>query len=440
MITIEPAPPFQSSFDKVIKKLPELLLREDVANIINQVSEEYYYWDKVKYLKLPQNVNAEDIWVITKIRRRNTPFQVQFGKYKFVWNLPSSLQQNLHQFDLNIGGTLESRSLIKPEDKHRYLVSSLMEEAIASSQIEGAVTTRKQAKDLLRKDKSPKNLSEQMIVNNYKTIQQIVDIKNEDLTVEKLLLIHQSISKNTLKAGEEGVFRASDDIKVVDAIEGEVVFHPPPYVEIKDLVDDLIDFFNSDDQEKFIHPIVKGIIIHFMIGYIHPFSDGNGRTARALFYWYLLKNGYWLTEYLSISRLILRSKTQYARAYLYTETDENDLTYFIKYNLRTMKLSYEALREYIQRKLSAKRQISTFLAIGGLNERQAQIIKWIYEEPDLFLTVKEVQTRLAISNQTARTDLQKLANSGYLKILSLNKKTEAFTKGDHFDQKITKRI
>ncbi|MBW8333018.1 MAG: Fic family protein [Prolixibacteraceae bacterium] len=119
-------------------------------------------------------------------------------------------------------------------------------------------------------------------------------------------------------------------------------------------MNELFNFFNNTDAEQFIHPIVKGCIIHFMIGYIHPFVDGNGRTARALFYWYLLKNGYWLTEYLSISRLIIKSKTQYAQAFIYSEIDGNDLTYFIQYKIKIMQLAYDSLKEYIQKKKKRK--------------------------------------------------------------------------------------
>ena len=58
-----------------------------------------------------------------------------------------------------------------------------------------------------------------------------------------------------------------------------------------------------------------------MLAFIHPFVDGNGRTARSLVYWYMMKKGYWLTEYLSISRIIYRNKAQYEKAFLYTEAD-----------------------------------------------------------------------------------------------------------------------
>jgi Fic family protein len=199
-------------------------------------------------------------------------------------------------------------------------------------------------------------------------------------------------------------------------------------------------FFNKDKNRQFIHPIVKGCIVHFMIGFIHPFADGNGRTARALFYWYLLKNGYWLTEYLSISRLIVKSKAQYARAYQYTELDENDLTYFIIYKIKTMQLAFEGLIEYIQLKTKEKRKTLNFQKIKGINSRQAQILKWLFEEPDLMFSVKEIETRLTTSNQTARTDLTELVKRGYLEIIEMNNKTKGFCRGSNFEIVLSKEL
>ena len=274
-----------------------------------------------------------------------------------------------------------------------------------------------------------------MILNNYVTIQKILEIKDEDITQERLLEIHKLVSSSTLdETTDEGSFRKTNEVKVVEVLDGEVVHTPPDFTELDSLIDELCFFFNNDSKGPFIHPIIKGCIIHFMIGFIHPFADGNGRTARALFYWYLLKKGYWLTEYMSISRLILKSKEQYARAYLYTETDDNDLSYFINYKLRTMRLAFDSLREYIQRKLDEKKQVTEFIKLKGINERQALILKWIYEEDSLILTVKEMETRLAVSNQTARADLQGLVDAGYLESLHINKKTLAFTKTDHFEK------
>ncbi|MBH2004645.1 MAG: Fic family protein [Sphingobacteriia bacterium] len=423
------------------ERILELAVDDAINKIVNQVNDSYYYWDKVKYIKLPESIKPEEVWLIAKLRRRATPFRIDFGKFNFSWVLNGKTQELLHLFDLNIGGSLESRSIIPKDEKNRYLISSIMEEAIASSQIEGAVTTRKHAKEMLRRNTNPRNKSEQMILNNYLTIQRILELKDEDLTEERLLEIHRLVSRSTLDhKDEEGSFRDNNDIKVVDATDGEVVHYPPDHNEIKNLIKELCVFFNSDNKDLFIHPIIKGCIIHFMIGFIHPFSDGNGRTARALFYWYLLKKGYWLTEYLSISRLILRSKDQYAKAYQYTETDDNDLTYFIMYKLRTMKLAYESLREYIQRKIEEKHKVSEFIKLENVNERQALILKWFYEEPSLLLTVKEVETRFAVSNQTARTDLLSLVELKYIDMIQLNKKAVAFKAAKNFEVVLKEKL
>ncbi len=416
------------------ERIFKLIQNAEVNRLVNDVNEKYYYWDKVKYLKLPDGVQSEDIWAIAKIRRINSPYKYQIGRYNFFWFLNVKTQELLHLFDLNIGGSLEAKSLIPSDDKNRYLISSIMEEAIASSQIEGAITTRKKAKEMLRKNITPRNKSEQMIVNNYLSIQKIVEWKHDDLTIERLLALHKAVSKKTLeKVIDEGAFREDNDVRVVDVINGDIVHYPPDYSEINNLTQELCNFFNEDTPGVFIHPIIKACIIHFMVGFIHPFADGNGRTARALFYWYLLKKGYWLTEYLSVSKMILKSKEQYAKAYIYTETDDNDLTYFINYQLRTMKLAFESLREYIQHKIEEKKRITDFIRLGNINERQALILKWIYEEPALALSVKEIETRLSVSNQTARTDLQALVDLGYLEVIAIDKKTKTFVKSAKFD-------
>lgn len=434
MKQIEKAPDTANYFNDNPGRLEELLNSKELEAALYKVNEEYLYWDKVKYLTHYAGIEPIDIWAATKLRRKSSSYKVQFGKYAFFWNQNKSVQKYLHQFDLNIGGSLESGSPIRKDEKSRYLLSSIMEEAIASSQIEGAVTTRKAAKDMLRKNRTPRDTSEQMILNNFITIQKVVSLKDEDLTIERLLELHRTMTSHTLgNHADEGAFRTRDDIHVVDAIDGEIVHRPPSHTELPQLMDELIAFFNTNEDVNFIHPVIKGIIVHFMIGFIHPFSDGNGRTARTLFYLYLLKKGYWLTEYLSISRLILRSKTQYAKAFQYTEIDDNDLTYFITYKLRTMELAFDALREYLQRKIQEKKQLADLIAIGGINDRQALILKWFNEEGELYLTVKETEQRLGVSNQTARTDLLKLAERNLLKILPLNKKTEAFIKGDEFD-------
>jgi Fic family protein len=229
------------------------------------------------------------------------------------------------------------------------------------------------------------------------------------------------ITRGTLEdPAYEGAFRENDDIRVVDS-SGAVLHVPPPHEEIEGLVDELCAFANGEEEE-FIHPVVKGIVLHFLMGYIHPFNDGNGRCARTLFYWYVLKQDYWLFEYMAISRAIRESRGQYKRAYLYTETDENDLTYFIRNNLDVIEKTIEEVRAYI--KEQQEKQIEALHLIehaGDLNLRQVEILKMLMRRPERPMTIKEVMEVFGVAYGTARSDLLRLAGAGYVEKRTMGK-------------------
>jgi Fic family protein len=427
---IEPIPVLSSK--EFASAAVKLGTRSDVNDLVSKINDKYEYWSDVKYKPLPQGVSANELWARVKLSRAFAKM-LTFGDYKFKLFITDAMQRFCHQFDMNLGGYMGTQSFIPDEDKNRYLVSSNMEEAIASSQIEGAATTRKVAKEMLRKSTPPRNRSEQMILNNYHTIRYILENKKERFTVEQLLKIHRLMTEKTLDDPEDaGRFRTDNEVVVANGITGEVVHTPPPHYKIASLMDSVCEFFNNDDENNFIHPIIKGIIIHFLIGFIHPFVDGNGRTARAVFYWYLLSRRYWLTEYLSISSRISQSKNQYERAYLYTENDDNDLGYFIAYNLRVMERSYNELRNYIQRKIKERNQLADYLRLGDLNERQAQIIKWLNDDPTLSFTVRELQNRFGVVHQTVREDVKMLVDRGFLDVVAVNKVKRTYTIGPSF--------
>ena len=408
-----------------------------LADLIHDIDEEYLYWDKAKY-KVPQHlkdiIDAEGLWRAVKASRQLRQRILTISSERFYFTQTDSLYNRLHEFDLHLGGSLGGRETITDADKHRYLIGSIMEESIASSQIEGAVTSRVAAKDMLRKNRPPRNNSERMIVNNYLTIQHIVANRTRSLTPDLLLETHRLMTADTMdKPEESGQFRTHNDIYVVDAIDGEIVHTPPDFGTLTRFVEDLCRFFNDEEPTYFLHPVVKASIIHFLIGYFHPFTDGNGRTARALLYWYLLRKGYWLTEYLSISRVIMQSRSQYYKAYQYAEADSNDVSYFVQYQVKAMKQAYDELKRYIDRKISEKKQVVNWQIEGHLSARQAQIVTWVHADSTRIVSVKEVETLLGISNQTARTDLQQLVQKGYLREVLINRKEKQFTRGPRFN-------
>lgn len=410
---------------------------DKVQEVVNKVNETFEYWDTIKYKRCPEGCTPQQLWTYVKAARVKSMMSV-WGKYGITLTLTNQMQRVCHEIDMNWGGSWGTDSIIGDENKEQYLVGSLMEEAIYSSQMEGAATTRKVAKEMLRKKMTPKDKSQQMIANNYQTIQFIVSHKDALLTPELLLQIHQLMTEHTMQNPQEaGCFRSNNDVVVENGITHETVHIPPTYEEIPNFVEDLCRFFNEQDAPQFIHPIIRGIIIHFMVAYVHPFADGNGRTARALFYWYMLKQGYWLTEYLSISRVIAKSKKSYEKAFLYTEADGMDMGYFVAYNMRVLQQSFKQLQDYIKRKQEEKRAANSFLRIGNINARQAQIIKMFADDSNLVVTIADLQAKFLVSPTTAKADVVGLMNMGLLSEISFNKVKKGYIKGEQFDE-ITK--
>lgn len=352
-------------------------------------------------------------------RYEEIPFSAK--KLKYV-NLPV-ISKFLHRIDKFLAGNLGIQNS-RLGLQERYIISSLMEEAIASSMIEGAATTRTAAKMMLRQRLKPKDKNEQMVLNGYETMRMIVKRRAEKLTPEFLLDIQANITKGTLKDPQDvGRFRHNNEVVVGDNLNAGLIYHiPPDHKKIRKMIDSLCEFAN-DDGEDFLHPIIKGITLHFLLGYIHPFNDGNGRTARSVFYWYVLSRGYWLFEYMAVSRRILRSKKDYALAYLFTEYDEFDLTYFIKYNLEAINDSLNDLLEYIERKQKEQEDARKIIEnIRELNFRQASILEDMIKNPDKTFTISEISETYNVVYQTARTDLLALAKLGYADMYKVSKK------------------
>jgi len=423
-----------------LEDITNYLKNETSSKLIREFNEKYLYWTELKYKNIPEQFDPELLWAAAKMNRNLTARMIKISDipgFEFTYNLTPYIQQKLHEFDLNLGGRLEGKDIVPESDKNQYLISSIMEEAIASSQLEGAVTTRKDAKVMLRQERKPQNRSEQMILNNYITIKKLAHLKNKELTPQLVLDIHASITKDTLDdPRQEGRFRNTNDIVVSDKTTGNVIYQPPDFRQIEKIMDGFCVFANEADEDTFIHPVIRATILHFLIGYIHPFVDGNGRTARAIFYWYLLSKGYWLIEYMSISRMIIRSPVQYSRAYLFTELDDNDLTYFIKYQVKTAESAFDSLKEYISRKIEEKNQLYDFKMIKGVNDRQAYILKLLSDDPKLTFTIKEVQNRFNTVYQTARTDILSLEELGLIEKTTSGKKKLVYYRSGMFDERV----
>jgi Fic family protein len=395
------------------------LLNPRAEALIRAANNRYLHWDKFRFREMPKGVTARQAWAgiaMTRMAQRQS-IPVTFGRDRHLWYwIPPQHHEWISLIDQRAGGAIASRQECLPEDSERYLFNSLMEEAIASSQLEGANTTREVAKEMLRTSRQPRDRAEQMIANNYQAILEIRELKEERLTPELLCHLHEILTEKTLdKPDAAGRFRREDEqIFVADAITGDPVYTPPSASALGDRIKEICDFANSKSS-SFIHPVLKAIALHFALGLVHPFVDGNGRTARAVFYWYMLKNRYWLFEFLPISRIINAAPVQYGRAYLYTETDGGDLTYFNHYHLHVVIRAIDELHVYLveQQKLLCEAE-ALLAAHPELNLRQRLLIQNALRHRDHAYTVREHEGKYRITYNTARSDLLGLTEAGLL--------------------------
>src|SRR5690348_10274709 len=145
----------------------------------------YLHWDKLRYHKV-EGYTAEEMWSAAKIQRMGTLKPVPLRDTKgnpFKFSVPELVAELLHEIDMGAGATIGvPEPITNPQTKKQYLIRSLMEEAITSSQLEGAATTRDVAKEMIRSGRKPRDIGEQMIFNNYLTMQRIAKLKDEPLS------------------------------------------------------------------------------------------------------------------------------------------------------------------------------------------------------------------------------------------------------------------
>ena len=280
---------------------------------------------------------------------------------------------------------------------------------------------------MLRQKRKPRDKSETMILNNYHAMEYIKDISNESLTPELIYELHRILSNNTMDDPDTvGKLRVSDEIYVGDGRDATIIHVPPKAKELQKRIESICNFANTAHSAEFLHPVIRAIILHFLLAYDHPFEDGNGRTARALFYWSMLKQGYWTMEFISISRILKSAPAKYTRAYLHTETDDNDVTYFIIHQLDVINRAIKDLLTYLENKAKEIKTVEQIVRKSQrlnklLNYRQIALINRALKNPDAIFYVESHRGAHNVTYDTARTDLLKLVKMGVLNKIKIGK-------------------
>jgi Fic family protein len=430
---------------KLLASIPQSRLREALRHHVGPTpGGKYLHYEELKHRQPPKGLTLDTWWACIKLARaqarRDLPLKDAAGR-RFGYVLVDPIHEMLHKIDQMGAGRIGlPEEATNADSRDRYLVNSLIEEAITSSQMEGASTTRAVAADMIRSGRKPADRSEKMILNNYLAIEQVRAMVGRPLEPAQVLTLHETLTRETLEnEGAAGRLQALDEerVAVVDNRSNRTLYTPPPAAQLPERLSLMCDFANgAHDKDQFIHPAIRAILLHFWLAHDHPFVDGNGRTARALFYWSMLSSGYWLFEYVSISTIIKRSFAQYARAYQFSESDENDATYFIIFHLQAILKAIRELEDYLQRKIEQVRHLESQLRVrSGLNHRQLALLSHAMRHPRAEYTIQSHKRSHRVAYATARADLSQLSELGYLvETWRANKK--AYLVAEDLDERI----
>lgn len=400
---------------------PEILRKLlDVGTV--DAKGRYLHWEEVRRRISPEGLTVEQWWACMWINRRAgavlLPLVDTTGR-PFRFSNVGPIQAAAHRIDLLLGDHILIDQRRAGEGLGGHHVASLIEEAITSSQLEGAATTRPVAKEMLRTGRRPRDHGERMILNNYLAMQEAMEMAEADLplTTEGICSLHRILTRRTLNdERDSGRPQGPDDERVAVYWDGSLLLHTPPAaVELPERLKSLCRFANGEwtpPDGTFMHPLVKAIILHFWLAYDHPFADGNGRTARALFYWMVLRSKYGLAPYTSISTILRKAPAKYARSFLRVHTDDNDLTYFVVHQLNVLERAIKALNDYIERKQAEMADLHRILSgFPQLNHRQKDAIAQAVRNPQPVAIAAHARYH-QVAHQTARTDLLGLEGLG----------------------------
>jgi Fic family protein len=419
--------PLQASinpFIEIAKTQPELLpAYMDLHSPVDKKGRYLPFEELCR--RFPKALDAQLAWSVVRDARRSqltqlAPFNQYLSSFDYFVS-PAIQQANLLIEQHTSLSSVEwmAQQLGEGEGFKQVLESLVKDEAISSSQLEGAATTTRVARDFLLNERQPESLSEKMILGNFRLMQAAWSEKDKPLSLALIKQLHHiGMSDIDDEKYQPGQLRTTDDVVVVDA-SGEVVHTPPLAKELEQRLEFVVSWLNDMEPSSSASAFVIASALHFAIGFEHPFHDGNGRLARALFYWVMFKQGYHAFRYISISALLNEAPVQYGKSYIHTETDEMDMTYFIGYQ---SKIVIRAVEKFLQDFSALDNKYRNFKAVlasskyyAQANENQRTVIILVHNIGIKKVTANWVQLMMGCSYNTAVSIINGLVKLGIFK-------------------------
>lgn len=325
----------------------------------------------------------------------------------------------------NIGAIEASKEVIEsaplvPTFQKQFQTDAVIKTVHHGTHIEGNDLTLLQTKKILEGQEvygRPRDIQEVINYRNVITLLDELAFKRGGYESDMLKEIHKLTVEKIVSAEKVGVFRSSQ-VVIKDEVTGEVVFSPPPFVEVPYLLDDFFAWLNSSEALE-IHPILKAGITHYILVAIHPFVEGNGRVSRAFATLILIRDGYDIKKFFSLEEHFDSDPASYYEAFSNVDKQSKnigarDLTAWLEYFTQAVASELSQIKEKVK-KLSIDTRLKVKMGEQvSLSERQVRLFEYLSDQGSAgMLDLKKVLPM--ISDDTILRDVRDLLEKGIIK-------------------------
>jgi Fic family protein len=382
---------------------------------LKYTQERYLSADEIKY-RIQQQGRLPSDWpdiarkVVINRKVGSIPLFLPCIDKKF-WFFPSdSLTRKLSDIE-RLGLDLYNRINQQALFREAFFLNSTVEEAITSAIYEGAHSTRAQAQQLIASGEKPQNKDEWMLLNNFRAMNWVQEHRTEPISEELILQLHRIVTENTMDG---------DDANFSGKFRNDKVFIGPhegiPHALIRQATAEAIGLTTANP--RYIHPLIRGILVHYFVAYIHPFFDGNGRTARALFYFKSIRNHLDYIQLLSVSAYLKEHGKQYETSFEKVVANDYDVTYFIDFCLDSIHSALTA----VSKKVAYLLRINSLTEKVGLSANQIGLLQRMALNRFRTVSIEEYATQIGMSREVARQELKSLADAALVEESKSGKK------------------
>ena len=335
-------------------------------------------------------------------------------------------------------------------EKNRYRVSTVKmsrsvagklrknskkKSSYASNKIEGNPLSEKQVDEVIDRDERKHFLKPEQEVRNYFLALNYLEEKakkKEKFTKKLILDVQKFVEKGTSeeKIGLRGPMPPGVLFAVYDSVTGEPDYIPPEYIDIPELLDELVEYVNTTDD----HPLIVAAVVHYQLVTIHPFEDGNGRTARLLSGYVLDINGYGFNGIGSLEEYFAYDVNEYYESiqmglpalYYSGRNDPPHPEIWLNYFLRMVQLYSNKVCELSEG--SYTEEITGSLSY--LKEKEKELLLFLINQYKREFTPIEVSKEFAVTNKTIINRLSVLSRNGFVEPIIVNERIRSYRLSD----------